>query len=268
MKLNNAIVTLSIGDYYDKMGKFTIPLMKIYAKKCNVDFMCIKKPYVFKKYGLPSRYDKFQIFNLLDCYDRICFIDNDVLVSLDSPNIFDIVPLGYFGAANEEKFSKSISDKAQTNEVLGNIDWIYPYFNSGVMVIDKTHKKMFNPSSPELRIWALGLYKNAHGEDGADQAYLNYYVNFFKFPFFDIGYKFNHTRVITKTHTRFSSYFIHYAGSSGHRYGERLSQIKSDAQILKNPICLWYSRKFIFLRWFLDRCNFTFILYLLNKFFK
>jgi len=260
-----ALVTLATGDFYIRMGEITIPLMRSYAKRCGVDFVVIDTPRVQVQYGLPPRYDKFQVYELLKEYDQIAFLDNDILVVPDAPSIFDLVDLGVFAASSEETFSKAPTDKAQ--ELLGSVNWKHPYFNSGVMVFGKAHSAVFEPTEMTLHLWASGKFKDIHGVDGADQAYLNHRVNLLDIPFLDLGYKFNHTRVIIETHKRFLSYFIHYSGVSGHRYGERLIQMGKDAEVMLSPWRLRLSRKYPRLRWVFDRCDRAFIEYLYRQYF-
>jgi hypothetical protein len=265
MAKKNAIVTLAIGDFYERMGRLTHPFMKSYAERCDAQFVVIDKPMVQARYGLTPRYDKFQVHGLLESFDRIAFFDTDVLVALDAPSVFEIVPKDVFGAASEEGFSQAKTDKVQTQQVLGPVEWTCAYFNSGVMVFGQAHKALFDPADPQLKRWASGEFRDIHGPDGADQAYLNHKINDLKLPLLDLGFRFNHTRVIQETHTRFRSHIIHYSGSSGHRYGDRLSQIAKDANVLRSSARLQLSRSFPRFRWLADRLDVAFLKYLVQE---
>jgi hypothetical protein len=81
----------------------------------------------------------------------------------------------------------------------------------------------------------------------------------------DHGYRFNHTRSISRTHTRFRSFFIHYAGPSGHRYGDRLIQIEKDARAFASPFIRWLSRQSLAYRWIADRTDLSFVKYFINS---
>ena len=134
------------------------------------------------------------------------------------------------------------------------------------MVVSEEHKELFDPNNKILQSWCF----NKENEDHvmSDQPIINYLVNYYNYEFLDLTYKFNHTRDLIDTHRRFSSYFIHYAGPSGHRYGERLKQIKADVSVVLNPFNLWTSKTFPVYRWIADRCDTDFLTYLFNKFFK
>jgi hypothetical protein len=100
----------------------------------------------------------------------------------------------------------------------------------------------------------------------SDQPILNYLVNYHKFDVINLGHKYNHTRVIKDTKSRFSSYFIHYAGPSGHRYGPRMKQIELDAKVMTSPFNLMLSQHVTYYRWLADRVSIYFLKYLFNKF--
>jgi len=104
-------VTLAIGGYYEKMGNITHPLMKKYADKIGVDFLCISNFGVTDITALPPKYEKFQIFDFFDKYDRILFIDTDIIVNPDAPDIFDYCPAECFGAVSEETIQALASRK-------------------------------------------------------------------------------------------------------------------------------------------------------------
>ncbi|MBK8163199.1 MAG: hypothetical protein IPK65_08640 [Gammaproteobacteria bacterium] len=264
MPKSRAVVTLAIGDLYERMGQITHPLMQLYAQRHNAEFVTINQPKVQVKYGLDNRYDKFQLYELLDRFEQIAFFDSDILIAPDAPSIYDMVPIDVFGAANEESFSLSKNDKEQTQEILGKIQWKNVYFNSGVMVFGKSHQVVFDPKVAALAEWAekkITIPKRTTN----DQAYLNYRINQLNVPFLDLGYRFNHTRVITATQKRFRSWMIHYSGASGHRYGDRVSQIEKDSRIMKSPSQLWLSRKYPFWRWFSDRLDKDFVKYLFTE---
>lgn len=264
-KQSKALVTLAVGDLYTKMGSITHPLMRAYAERCGVDFIVIGERKVNEKYGLDERYEKFQLYDLIDDYDQIVFIDTDILISPMAPSLFDLVPLERFAAASEASFSKADRDVELTQKILGDVQWRNTYFNSGVMVLGKIHKNVFDPARPELKLWSTGEFRKKEVNLLNDQPYLNHRLNDLRIELLDLGYRYNHTRVITETHTRFKSYMIHYAGPSGHRYGTRLEQLEKDYNVLTNSTFLKLSTEYPFYRWLMDRIDKDFVRYLLQE---
>jgi lipopolysaccharide biosynthesis glycosyltransferase len=260
-----AVVTLAIGDHFKKMASLTHPLMKNYANKCGADFLVFDTVKLKEKLGLVT-YEKFQIYNILDgAYDQVLFVDTDIVITPNAPSVFDICPNNTFAASNETSYSMASVHEDATQSQLGKINWCCPYFNSGVMVLSPEHKKLFDTDNSILRNWTSNFENNDHVM--SDQPIINYLVNYYRFSFFDLGKDFNRTRVHKDTHNRFKSYFIHYAGPSGHRYGDRLKQIKLDAEVVSNPMNFWISRRFPIYRKLADRLNLDFLKYLFKKYF-
>lgn len=266
MKAIRAVVTASVGDAFTELGRVTQPLMETYARRCGADFVVIDKPALAGRFGLPARYEKFQLFDLLDQYERVLFLDNDILVSPDAPDVFLHVPVEAFAAASETGFSRAALDIELTQQVLGALPWRMPYFNTGVMVASAVHRPLFDPTRSALKAWnAFSQADSRYHPAGEDQAYLNYLVNALTVPFLDLGYRFNHTRVRTDTHRRFHSHFIHYAGPSGFRYGTRIEQMRKDVKVLESPTALSLAQALPRLRWVLDRCDRAFVSYVFAR---
>ena len=257
------VVTLAIGEQFQKMAELTHPLLRLYAERCGADFLSINEAKLGKKLGLVT-YEKFQIFDFLNGdYDQVLFIDTYIVVTPNAPSVFELCPANVFGAANESGYSMSEKHKVITQAQLGQVTWKHPYFNSGVMLLGPEHRKVFDPEGELLQQWTQNEKNSDHVM--SDQPIINYLVNFYGFEFLDLGKNFNRTRVHNDTHNRFQSYFIHYAGPSGHRYGSRLKQIGLDAKVAENSFIFWLSRCFPAYRKVADRLDIDFFKYLLSK---
>jgi hypothetical protein len=212
--LKTAIVTLCIGEFYEKMGEITHPMFMAYADKIGADFIVLKEDKINKNANNSTDqkspifcYEKFQIGELLKIYDRVCFLDTDMIISPDTPNIFDVVPVEMVGLVDEKPLGYDIKFieflKENFPEYL-NI-WIEEKhrkcYNTGVFVCSKIHKSIF--TVPEVLI-------NHYQE----QSYLNLQIIKEKVKVFDLPYKYNrmiYMDLIIPEH-RLKSYIIHYAG--------------------------------------------------------
>ena len=207
-----AVVTLCIGKNFGLIGKLTHSLFKNYAEKIQADFHIIRQ----RKFShLPIPFEKYQLFHLLKGYDRVLFLDTDVVVRPDSPNIFDIVPEGCFGAYLTNTHSRC-HDKSieEIQKQLPDLTWKNDYFNSGVMVLNREHKSLFN-------------FDHGTFEGFYEQTQLNYNLQKLQIPLYDITYKFNHVELIGVPISKRSTFFIHYAGP-GHGQGPKHYQIAKD----------------------------------------
>ncbi len=247
-KSQNAIVTLYIGEKYKSIANVTLPVMKKYASKIGADLIEITENKL--GHGM-EHYEKLQIYELFDSYERLAFFDIDILITSACPNIFSEVPESHFAAFDVSRLSR-VHDNAikLIQEKLGDIGWRDNYFNSGVMVASKLHKEAFNPYDGFLDTWSEISFREGDGTY-LDQTFVNYNVKRLNFPFLDLGYKFNHTTAPNNSYLRFNSFIIHYPGK-GHRRGSKIQQIQKDKMIIQNPFFYQIATKLSWLNILLD----------------
>lgn len=213
--MKTAVVTMNIGDKFKEMAELTIPTMKAYADKINADFVIIDSVKIDEVH---IHFEKFQIYDMFDIYDRILFLDMDLIVSPSCPNLFDIVPEEEFGAFVESDYQGRDNQIIPLQEKCGDIGWKETYFNSGVFLVSKKHKEMFNYNTELSRVKGTG-----------EQGQLNYTLQKLGIPLFKLDLKFNHMDVCRKNDERFNSYIIHYAGG-GFNENNMVEQIKEDLE--------------------------------------
>ena len=141
-KSDYLVLTISIGDHYKKVSELSLPSIKAYAKKIGADFLNIDE---FNAYYITQKWNKFHIHELLNKYRRIIYLDIDVLVREDTPNLFEIVPENNLGMFNEGRYTPRYEYLEQASEYYGEPlkPWNGPFYNSGVMVISRIHKPIF-----------------------------------------------------------------------------------------------------------------------------
>lgn len=207
------VLTISIGEKFKQIADITHKSIKQYANKINAEFLCIDDNYKLNnsKLDLESpHWNKFQINNLLDKYDRILYIDTDIIIRNDCPNLFDIIPEDKIGMFNEGKYESRFQPLEQAVKAYDEqiSDWDGSYYNTGVIVISKQHKDLF--ISPSI-IHPLAMF---------EQSYINLQIikHKDKYSMFDLNYKFNRMNLMNKIigEPRFASYMIHYAGFNQH----------------------------------------------------
>jgi len=84
--MKQALVTQSFGNEWKNIIDLTRPRMEAYCKRHSVDFILIDKPLTH-----PAQYSKSAIGNIMATkhYDQVTFVDADVLIAADCPNIAD-----------------------------------------------------------------------------------------------------------------------------------------------------------------------------------
>lgn len=208
--MKNLIFIVSIGR--DNYLQYCLPSVELYCKKYNIDFKIINTP----KYNLPvtneynyNTFEKNQIYDFIDGYDRILRLDSDIIITPHCPNYFTTDP-NYIYVSNEDVGSRKqqrINEIKLIQQSLGKIkNWKNGYFNSGVILFSKQHKEIFNIKGLDLTK-NLGSFK--------EQNVLNWKVHNLNFPIKDLGMNFNHTRIYEESwcnSDRKKANIIHYAG--------------------------------------------------------
>lgn len=201
MKL--AIVTVAIGDNYAALAEMTHPTLRAYAERIGADFIVIDRTKIAET---SPHYEKFQIYDLLNIYHRIIYLDTDLIVRDDCPNLFDIVEPRSLGMFDEGAIMDRTQAMAQAcadyqTEIK---NWDGRYFNTGVMVISRTHKEIFK--KPAKEIW--NFY---------EQSYINVKTFEKRAKIHNLDYRFNRMSCMDKVtgEHRLASYIVHYAGVLG-----------------------------------------------------
>jgi lipopolysaccharide biosynthesis glycosyltransferase len=200
-----AIFTIVCGDKFKEIWKRTEPFFNAYAEKCNADLLVLKEI----PENLPSpHWAKFSIHELLKKqYDRIAFIDADIIIRPDAPNIFNLVPEDQFGIFNEGNFVPRAVCIYEVKKVF-NVNlpkWDgKTYYNTGVMVVSREHRHIFKV---EEEIKPL---RNSFGE----QTYLNMKIIHSQVKVFPLSFRYNRMSMMDRINgmTRLDCFFVHYAG--------------------------------------------------------
>ncbi|HOW31885.1 MAG TPA: glycosyltransferase, partial [Bacteroidales bacterium] len=195
------VLTIAIGEEYRQLSVLTHPTIKTYADRIGADFIAITDQAISKT---TPHWEKFQIYHYLEIYDRVLYIDTDVIIRDDCPNLFSIVPDTHLGMFEEGRFTQRGYDlmiqicKAY-NVVLP--DWNGKYYNSGVMVISRVHRSLFKKPEKEV-------------PNFFEQSYLNMLIAKRETDIYEIEHKFNRMTCMDRFtgEERFASYIIHYAG--------------------------------------------------------
>lgn len=225
---SSAIVSVAIGEKHQAMAALSAASLVDYAKRFNLDLVMITEPLE----GISPYYAKLACGRLLERYERLIFLDSDVLVAPDCPNILEIVPEDYFGAYLVSKHT-DLHDRAieMIQQDLPDIGWRHDYFNSGVMIFGRRHLAAFDTDDPDLAQWLRNEYSTVSATY-FEQTYINYKVRKHRFPIFDIGYRFNHSLAPNLSSTRFGSYVIH---CKGHQRRDRTTEIRRTRFVLEHP---------------------------------
>lgn len=198
-----AIISIAIGSEHQRLSEVTFPFIQKYADNINADFIKI----IEKKISETTpHWEKFQLYKYLETYDRIVYLDADILIRSDADNLFDIVPEQMVGMFNEAPFTDNrvyaIESGAKDYNIKG-FQWDGRYFNTGVMVLSKEHRFIFK--KPQIEVFNF-----------FEQTYINLIIQKHQIPIYNLHYKYNRMCCMDSAtgEPRHSCQLIHYAGIS------------------------------------------------------
>lgn len=207
----NAIVTLCVGDVMEPIAKLSHPTIKAYADKIGADFIVLDEKKISESV---IQYEKFQIFKLLTQYDRIIYLDTDMIIRPDCPDLFEEVPEDQIGVFNEGRFTDTMELIRDTciKYQISIPKWDRQYYNTGTMVVSRLHRHLFKKPDKEFELYNCGDNRAvAHYE----QPYLNVKIITEGYKVHELNHKFNRLSIMDSItgENRLSSYIIHYAGA-------------------------------------------------------
>lgn len=150
----NALVTMAISDEYKAIGEITFPLLRDYAARCGLEFYNID---ALSGHTLPVWERMAHLFTLLAVYERILVAEVDVIVSPAARNVMELLPVGTFYGFDEYPFDSEHCEKCWLSamdvwpdEFLPSRDFPKHLYNTGLMLVDQSHRALFAPVSAEI----------------------------------------------------------------------------------------------------------------------
>ena len=228
-----------------KLYNYCTESVKKYANKIGADYICQTLPILkiapnpflheregkaggWKKYGYMPIFEKENVFNYFDKYDKCCVIDADIFIKEDSPDIFDeISKENVLGSVYEcdlpikEEYKNKIYGYSMVlNNYVKNLNWPlgyagYEFFNSGVMLYNaKNMQKKLNGMSPKQFLEQVELedFINGRGQlkFQSDQLTLNYWFKRNNVEVKHLDWKWNCLYGAVNKESVKDSHFIHF----------------------------------------------------------
>lgn len=194
------LVTVACGGQYETLlREFTGPAMQAYAARIRADFL----PLVGRTqdwWGL----EKFRVGAVAQRYQRTLFVDADVLIRADAPDIFDLVPEGHiamhddWAAQGDHQWHRAQRDALWSSQGVPPLH-LSTMRNSGVIVCDQMHADIWTP--PERPV---------PGNHCDEQFWVERHARFY--PSFDLPRAWNTQWYYPDfPTTRADAYFVHFA---------------------------------------------------------
>ncbi len=202
--IKTAIVTAIFGDAYWRIADISIPTLLSYANRIG---SVLKVLETRSHRGWSVYWEKFAIEDLLGEYDRVAWIDVDVIVSPLAPSIFEHTKVDAFSAFDEGVYFTDRAEQLTADAGFYGMSEAltkprgFTYFNSGVMVLGKKHRKLLTlPLRPKP------------DSIMPEQTYLNLKLAESGATFHDLGITWNGLHSLRGPRERSDLNIVHYAG--------------------------------------------------------
>lgn len=177
--------------YQEAFEKVVLPRMEFLAKKWDVELIVsdklnpeIKNQNLHQSSHLYHYNKLFILKDLIKKFDRVLCVDGDMVLSREMPNIFEMYPMNYFyavlDACNGDEYCFHRNDEMIASQaLLGTINWTYGYYNTGLMLLENQHSKIFEDCDYKVMF------------QFTDQTKINYYLRKYNFLHKNLSRQFN-----------------------------------------------------------------------------
>lgn len=211
----HALVTMVIGRI--PYAERTLALMQRWAEREGWDFHVIDEwkirynpNWPRRRYG--AQLEKFQLWDYLGRYDRVLYLDADIVVHPAAPNPFSLVPPQSLGGVWDDtddsawKREEELANLARRHGALPHPERTGPRFlNTGMLVMGKAHRDL----------WTFDKKAFIRGR-WPEQSLLNYRLLRSETRIAPLPEEFNfmplHADRFVQDERRRASYLVHYAG--------------------------------------------------------
>jgi hypothetical protein len=139
------IITVAIGKVFEELLKLTGPILERYARRCKADFVVLSDT-TQQWWGL----EKFRVAQFSQAYDRTLYIDADVILRENAPDLFKLVPPGYVAMHDDYPHLPSyewlFNERQSILQSQGRpMDRTETAWNTGLVLCDHQHASIWSP---------------------------------------------------------------------------------------------------------------------------
>lgn len=148
---NLLVITVATTQQGSDLHSVTGPTQRAYAQKCGADYVAITGDSIYPAWTM---FDKFRIHPYLKLYERILYLDADVVIRPNCPNMFEIFSAGVLHAHDDTPFIqhdkwdwyKEVREVALSQKLPIPDRQSFCMLNSGVVLMDSSHAGLWAPS--------------------------------------------------------------------------------------------------------------------------
>jgi hypothetical protein len=206
---DRAVITLVIGDDAEQLHAATGPAQRRYAERIGAEYIVIRGATQDRRMMCA---EKWRLKDYVPLWDRTLYLDADVWVMPDAPDVFEVVPPDRIGMVNVEprmpglwawavpEFHRLLRSQGLTPVTPERVYW-----NSGVWVGSREHAAYWTPPShPYPAQWCT------------EEMWCRLQVDAAGLPIHDLDPRFNWTwpedRAMERVTAEGRPHFFHFAG--------------------------------------------------------
>ena len=206
-----ALVTLAVGEVPE--ARWSHPIFQAYCRKHGLDFIVLNEWKIRSWTPLfdrrkRSHFEKFQMHALLGRYERVIYLDGDILLSAGCPDLTTLVPAGTIGAVADERGPDAWKRREELTKAQAKLGAVArneePYFNCGVQILSIACRPLLDPRNR----WPGGRWPEQTG--------MNYYARKLGLPVTYLDERYNYMPVAgaawQDAAQRRAASVVHYAG--------------------------------------------------------
>lgn len=216
---SRVICTIQFGSF--PFFDYTAAAMRRYAERVGADFLVMHSPTLpvalNEKASLSVRVkaslQKLELQKLLERYERALYLDADIIVTPNAPNVFEEYPDSRYSYLLDEGLyvDRSLEIEKICSELGKLSEWTHgvsfpTYYNTGVMLISR-ESSFLTHLEPELAAQA------ACSSCFVEQCYFNYAIQKYRTPVQSLDCTYNFIAEAPNHERRSEAAFVHYAGS-------------------------------------------------------
>ena len=185
------------SEYRSEPYKYSIKSWKKWSKKNNCKFVLLGER-IYDKSVMNPNWHKLFVFDLLDNdnidYNQILIVDGDTIVHPDCPNIFELTDNKFTAVSCDGSYDWILRSIENYSKYLfdGFTFPFWKYINSGMLIINKSHKKLFDDIIQfylDNRLTITSTQEQFHV--GTDQPIINFFLHQGNIDLKILPYEFN-----------------------------------------------------------------------------
>lgn len=194
-----------------KIGKESERSFRLYAKKCNADYVVFEKPVY--NWVSPS-FERMRLIvedKWANLYDNVLYVDYDILCHPKASNVFLEYPQDAIRIVNKKNLNSSNKEEMRNFRKRGVNESIFrkTFFNAGVMLFNKRGMQLLKKYEKfKKRVWSW-----RHGCQGE----MNFCIMKHKIPVIEMDGSYNkliHNKGGSISHLWKNTNFFHFVGGN------------------------------------------------------